>query len=166
MVFSLTAVGGGAQLWLNRWESRRAMFAGSLILIAGLAVVVYALAIPSTTLFFLGTMIVGFGWGTSFMGAFRMVASLAPAGQRAEVLAAIYVIAYLGFSVPTVAAGLAATHFGLHTTMVLFSAIVAVLAAVAALAAAPRPAPRFEPAQVTSTPRCPNGSSAETRQLA
>ena len=132
------------------------MFVGSLILIAGLGVVVYALAVPSTALFFLGTMIVGFGWGSSFMGAFRMVSSLPPAGQRAEV------IAYLGFSVPAVAAGLAATHLGLHTTMVLFSAIVAVLAAVAALTAAPW----FEPAQATSTPRCPNGLSAETWRLA
>jgi len=111
-------------------------------------------------------MIVGFGSGTSFMDAFRMVSSLAPAGQRAEVIATIYMIAYLGFSVPTVAAGLAATHLGLHTTRVLFSAIVAVLAAVAALAAAPRSTPRLEPAQVTSTPRCPGGLSAETRRLA
>ncbi len=159
VVCSFAGVGGLAQLWLNRWESRRAMFVGSLILIAGLGVVIYGLAVTSTALFFLGTMVVGFGWGTSFMGAFRMVSSLAPAAQRAEVIAAIYVIAYLGFSVPAVAAGIAVTYLGLHATMVLFSGIVAALAAVAGLAAA---APR---AAAVPTPLSLNNPTESAKLL-
>jgi hypothetical protein len=43
--------------------------------------------------------------------------SLAPASQRAGLIAAVYVVSYLGFSLPAIAAGVAVAHEGLlHTT--------------------------------------------------
>jgi membrane protein implicated in regulation of membrane protease activity len=47
-------------------------------------------------------------------------------------VAAIWVVFYLAFSVPVVAAGVATTHFGLHQTAAVYSAVLAVLAAAAA----------------------------------
>jgi hypothetical protein len=57
---------------------------------------------------------------------------LAGPGQRAGLVAALWIVFYLAFSVPVVAAGVATTHFGLHQTAVGYSAALAVLAAAAA----------------------------------
>jgi hypothetical protein len=63
---------------------------------------------------------------------YRVLTALAGPGQRAGLVAAIWVVFYLAFSVPVVAAGVATTHFGLHRTAVVYSAALAVLAAAAA----------------------------------
>jgi hypothetical protein len=65
-------------------------------------------------------------------GASLPRAALARPGQRAGLVAAIWIVFYLAFSVPVVAAGVATTHFGLHQTAVVYSAALAVLAATAA----------------------------------
>jgi hypothetical protein len=67
-----------------------------------------------------------------FAGAYRVLTALAGPGQRAGLVAAIWVVFYLAFSVPVVAAGVATTHFGLHQTAVVYSASLAVFAAAAA----------------------------------
>ena len=79
------------------------------------------------------TAVAGAGVGTGFFaGAYRVLTALAGPGQRAGLVAAIWVVFYLAFSVPVVAAGVATTHFGLHQTAVVYSAALAVLAAAAA----------------------------------
>jgi hypothetical protein len=64
--------------------------------------------------------------------AYRILTALAGPGQRAGLVAAIWIVFYLAFSVPVVAAGVATTHFGLHQTAEVYSAVLAVLAAAAA----------------------------------
>ena len=66
------------------------------------------------------------------LGAYRILTALAGPGQRAGLVAAIWIVFYLAFSVPVVAAGVATTHFGLHRTALVYSAALAVLAAAAA----------------------------------
>ena len=66
------------------------------------------------------------------LGAYRILTALASPGQRAGLVAAIWIVFYLAFSVPVVAAGVATTHFGLHQTAVVYCAALAVLAAAAA----------------------------------
>ncbi len=136
VIFALAGVGALAQLALSGWESRRAMVTGSLAMIVGLALVVYALSPGSTAIFFAGSVVLGFGFGIAFMGAFRTLSALTAPEHRAEVIAAIYVVAYLAMSLPAIAAGLAVSHLGLHTTTVIYASVVAVLAAVAAAGAA------------------------------
>jgi hypothetical protein len=83
--------------------------------------------------FLAGTAVAGAGVGTGFFaGAYRVLTALASPSQRAGLVAAIWIIFYLAFSVPVVAAGVATTHFGLHQTAVVYSAALAVLAAAAA----------------------------------
>jgi hypothetical protein len=53
-------------------------------------------------------------------------------GQRASLIAALWIVYYLAFSVPVVIAGVATTRVGLHRTAVVYSAALAVLAAAAA----------------------------------
>jgi len=47
-------------------------------------------------------------------------------------VAAIFIVAYLSFSLPVVIAGLASQHFGIHSTALVYSAAIAVLVAAAA----------------------------------
>jgi hypothetical protein len=55
--------------------------------------------------------------------------AVASPGHRAGLVAAIWIVYYLAFSVPVVAAGVATTHFGLHQTAVVYSAALAAAAA-------------------------------------
>jgi hypothetical protein len=59
------------------------------------------------------------------------LSSLAPASERAGPIATIYIVAYLAFSVPVVAAGLAVTRAGLHDTSIAYAAVLPALVAVA-----------------------------------
>jgi hypothetical protein len=76
----------------------------------------------------LGSAVAGAGFGPSFAGALRALAPLVGATERAGLLTAVYVTAYVAFSVPALAAGLAATHLGLRTTADAYAAVVIVLA--------------------------------------
>ena len=60
------------------------------------------------------------------------MSSQAATGERASLIAAIFIVSYVAFSVPVVAAGVATTHFGLHRTALVYCAVIAVLVAVAA----------------------------------
>jgi hypothetical protein len=92
-----------------------------------------AIETGSAAAFLAGGAVAGAGVGAGFfLGAYRILTALAGPGQRAGLVAAIWIVFYLAFSVPVVAAGVATTHFGLHQTAVVYSAALAVLAAAAA----------------------------------
>ena len=72
----------------------------------------------------------GAGVGTgSFLGAYRILTALAGPGQRPGLVADIWIVLYLAFSVPVVAAGVATTHFGVRQTAEANSAALAAAAA-------------------------------------
>jgi hypothetical protein len=109
------------------------MLAGCLALLAGAVMTLAAIETASAAAFLVGTAVAGAGVGTGFFaGAYRVLATLAGPGQRAGLVAAIWIVFYLAFSMPVVAAGVATTHFGLHHTAVVYSAALATLAAAAA----------------------------------
>jgi MFS family permease len=116
-----------ASIVLRTIDPARSTLGGSLALAAGLAVTVAAIDTRSTGWFFVGTVIAGFGFGASFLGAFRTVAMRVGAADRAATLAAVLVVAYAGFSVPTVIAGFVATHIGLRDTALGYGAAVIVV---------------------------------------
>jgi len=86
----------------------------------------------SAVVFLAGATVAGAGFGAGVLGAFRTVSGLAPPGQRASLVAAYFIAAYVGFSVPVVAAGVAVTHFRLHRTALGYATAIGVLIAVAA----------------------------------
>lgn len=157
IVFALCAAGAVASFCLRAWPAARAMHSGCLLLLAGLAVTITAVAAASSILLFIGTLIAGAGFGSAFLGAFRSLAGGASPGGRASLIAAIYVAAYLAFSLPAIAAGVLATHVGLRPTTIGYAAVAAALA-LASLAATRRgiAAPRSRTSsQPTAAPAPP-----------
>lgn len=110
VIFTLTGVAALTSLLLRAWPPRRAMFAGQLALIGGVALTLLALSLPSTALFFLGTAIGGVGFGVSFLGAYGTLVPLAAPTERSAVISSLYIVGYLAFSVPAIAAGIAVPH--------------------------------------------------------
>jgi hypothetical protein len=125
-------VAAGATAVFRGVTPRTAMLAGCLVLLAGLAVTFAALVVASAAAFLAGTAVAGVGVGLALLGVNRTLIPLAPPGQRAGLIAAIFIISFLGLSIPALIAGVATAHFGLHRTALAYCVAIAVLVAVAA----------------------------------
>jgi hypothetical protein len=133
MIFLVTGTGAAATVAFRGLSDPAAMLAGCLGLVAGAVMTLTAIETASAAAFLAGGAVAGAGVGTGFfLGAYRIQTALAGPGQRAGLIAAIWGVYYLAFSVPVVIAGVATTHFGLHQTAEVYSAALAVLAAAAA----------------------------------
>ena len=99
-----------------------ALFAGALITFAGIATGTPALLLA-------GSAVAGLGWGPAFMGAYGTSVTPARPEDRAGLVAAVFTVGYLAFSIPALIAGVATSHYGLHGTALVYSPVVAVLAA-------------------------------------
>lgn len=140
---ALFAAGGIASVVSRQWTADRSVLVGAPAFAVGVGLTVAAIAAGSLWLFVLGSAIAGLGFGPSFAGTLRALAPLVAPTERAGLLTAVYVTAYLAFSVPALAAGLAATRLGLRDTADGYAAgvIVLALAATAAYAVSIRRAP-------------------------
>jgi hypothetical protein len=132
LIFLLTGVAATATVAFRRVTPRPAMLAGCLVLLAGLAVTFAGIATSTAAAFLAGTAVAGVGFGLAQLGVNRALIALAPPGQRAGLIAAIFIVSFLGLSIPALIAGVAAAHFGLHRTALAYCVAVAVLVAVAA----------------------------------
>jgi MFS family permease len=108
------------------------MLTGCLVLLAGLAVTFAAIATTTAAAFLAGTAVAGVGTGLALLGVNRTLIALAPPGQRAGLIAAIFIISFLGLSIPALIAGVATAHAGLHRTALAYCLAMAALVAVAA----------------------------------
>ena len=116
----------------------KVMLGGCVALFAGAAITFAAIATRTSALLLAGTAVAGLGWGPAFLGAYGTIVALASHEDRAGLVAAIFTVGYLAFSVPAVIAGVATSHYGLHSTALVYSSVVAVLAATAAASLAVR----------------------------
>ncbi len=116
VVAALTGAGALAPVLMRDREPRSAMLTGSIALALGVAITLPALATTDDALFFVGAVVSGFGFGATFFGAFRSLAGQARPEERAELFAAVYLLSYLAFSLPAIAAGIATTSLGLLPT--------------------------------------------------
>jgi MFS family permease len=129
---------------LRAWELPRALMLSAVFLAAGLTVTLVGLATETVILAALGTRVAGVGFGASARGTFGTIASIALPAERGGLFAVFYVISYLAFSLPALAAGLASTAVGLRPTAIVYAAAALVLSLLAAwaqhrIASAPRP---------------------------
>jgi MFS family permease len=131
VIFLLCGTGAAAAFALRTISAQATMLAGCLFLLAGMAVTFGAIAATASAAFLVGTAVAGVGFGLAFLGSFRVITALAEPDDRAGLVAAIYIVGYLAFSVPALIAGVATTKFGLHSTALVYSASLAVLAAAA-----------------------------------
>ena len=136
--FALCAAGAAAGLLVREWTPHRAMLTGCTLLIAGLAITITAIAAGHGVLLLTGSVVAGAGFGSAFLGAFRTLVVAAGPARRGELIAALYVAAYLAFSIPAVVAGVLTTWVGLRAASIGYATVVAVLAACSLPAARPR----------------------------
>ena len=120
---------------LRATPARTVMITGIGALVAGVAITLLALTVKSPAVFFTGTAVSGFGFGSGFQGGIRTVVPRVAAHERAGVLSLIFVVSYLGLGVPAVAAGFLAVHgAGLIGAARYYGAALIVLALLALLA--------------------------------
>ena len=123
--------GGLATFAFRSMPARSAMLRGSGFLIAGLSLTLFAIATTTAAAFLAGTAVAGVGFGLAFSGAFRMTTAQAAPGQAAGLVAAIFVVNYVAFSVPALIAGVATTYLGLQSTALAYAAVLGLLIVVA-----------------------------------
>jgi len=138
VVTLLCGTGAMSAFALRHWPTRRVLGISATTLSAGIALSLVGVESQAVVLAVGGTVVAGVGFGASALGSFGTLARIAGPGERSELLAAALVIAYLAFSLPALAAGLAATSFGLHPTTVVYGLGVVVLGLIALAAQAVR----------------------------
>ncbi|WP_205752570.1 MFS transporter [Cryptosporangium phraense] len=151
VVTVLAGAGALAGIVGSSRDPGRVMTVGAALLALGTVGSLVALLDASAVGFFLGSAVAGAGFGAGFLGAFRSLSSLAPPDERAALFGAIYVVSYVGFSVPAVIAGVLTPRIGLRETAVGYAAVVVALA-LAVVAASRRPA---EGGRSTGARGCP-----------
>ena len=113
---------------------RATLAAGAAAFAIGLVVTLSGMQWHLTSLFFIGTAMAGVGFGASFNGAMRSLVPLAAPHERAGLMASFFVLSYLAFSVPAIAAGLAVGLCGLKPTAMGYGVMLVAMALAALLA--------------------------------
>lgn len=128
---ALTVTGSLSILYLRQSDPNRIMQAGTSFLGVGVGVILVAVNSGWLWLFFLGTVIAGWGFGAGFMAALRLLLPLAHAHERAGLMSAFLALSYLAFCIPSLIAGLSARTYGLIATTNVYGLVVILLAVLA-----------------------------------
>ena len=134
-IFGAGAIGS---LLTPHWTAARAVLVGAPLFVVGTGLTIAAVGVDQFWLYLVGSAIAGLGFGPSFAGSLRALAPLVGLTERGELLTAVYVTSYLGFSVPALAAGVLTTHIGLRATANGYAAVIVALALIATVAYARR----------------------------
>lgn len=120
------ALSGGLSL-----DARRR--SGLLAVATGLVLLTLGMHAASLGLFLLGGVVAGAGAGVLFKSAVATAAGLAAPAERGEALAGLFLVAYLGMSVPAIGVGLAVRSVSAVTAMSWLTLLLVALLAVVAL---------------------------------
>jgi MFS family permease len=131
LILALNGTGIAGSLALRTSPPERALLVGALVFTVGVAGTFAALLATSAGLLFTAAVVMGFGFGAAFLGAVATITHGVAPGHRAGLLASIFVVGYLAFSLPAIAAGIAAGQFGLARTTEVYGAAVGLLALLA-----------------------------------
>lgn len=136
VTFSLFGVAALAQVLTARTSRGRQLVMIAAFSGVGLVALATSVLTASLALFVVALGLTGAGVGQLFRAAVVTVSGLAGPDERGQVLAALYLIAYVGLAVPTVLVGVALTLAPAVPVIVVFCALVfaAVLGASAAMA--------------------------------
>ncbi len=110
------------------WAPQRVLFTGTTALMIGVLITLSGVHLQAVGLLFLGTAVAGLGFGSIFSNILKIVLPLAESHERAGLFAAFLVESYLAFSIPAIAAGLAAPTLGLSNTAYVYGAVIIALA--------------------------------------
>ena len=135
LILALNGTGVLGSLALRTSPPDRALLIGTLAFTAGMGGTIGSLFAASVPLLFTAAVVAGFGFGGAFLGAVALITSGVQPGHRAGLMSSIFVVGYLAFSIPAIAAGVAVGAIGLVRTTEIYGTVVVVLGllAVAAL---------------------------------
>ncbi|HVI38759.1 MAG TPA: MFS transporter [Gaiellales bacterium] len=128
LIFALNGTGVLGSLALRNAPAQRALVVGALVFAVGAAGTVASLSTGSVALLFVAAVVTGFGFGAGFLGAVATITAGVASGYRAGLLAAIFVVGYLAFSLPAIAAGIAVGSIGLARATEIYGVVVIALA--------------------------------------
>jgi hypothetical protein len=131
VVAALVLSGAVAVLVVRTRPARVALAGGTVALVLGLGVTLAGVQWHSTAAFFAGSLIAGLGFGSAFNGTLRSLVPLAEPHERAGLMSTFFVLSYLAFSVPAIAAGLVAGRVGLQAASLGYGLLLVVLAGIA-----------------------------------
>jgi len=131
VVAALVLSGAIAVLFVRTRPARAALAGGAAALVIGVGVTLAGVQLHSTGAFFGGSVIAGVGFGSAFNGTMRSLVPLAEAHERAGLMSTFFVLSYLAFSLPAIAAGLLAGHIGLQAASVGYGLLLVALGCLA-----------------------------------
>jgi predicted MFS family arabinose efflux permease len=134
LILALNGTGVLGSLAMRPVRPESALLAGALVFAAGVVGTVAAVLTGWLPLLFTAAVVTGFGFGGSFLGAVALITRGVAPGHRAGLLASTFVVGYLAFSVPAIAAGIAVEVLGLARTTEIYGGVVVALALVAVAA--------------------------------
>jgi MFS family permease len=128
LILALNGTGVLGSLAMGKAAPARSLVVGALIFAVGVAGTVASLFADSVTALFVAAVVTGFGFGAAFLGAVATITAGVASGHRAGLLASIFVVGYLAFSIPSIVAGVAVGGIGLQRTAEIYGIVVIVLA--------------------------------------
>ncbi|MFC4948227.1 MFS transporter [Pseudonocardia sp. GCM10023141] len=124
VTFAAFGSAAAAQVLTMRLPARLQLRLSTLLIGAGLIAMAVAPIAASLPLFIVAGVLTGGGVGIQFRSAIAAAAALAAPAQRGEVLAALFLIAYAGLTVPVLLLGVALTVLPSTAVLIGFAAIV------------------------------------------
>ena len=121
-----------AQVGAGRLPTRTANLAGLAGMPVGTVIIVIAVAASSLPVLVIGVLLGGLGVGLSFRASLVTVTRIAPEARRGEVISTFFIAAYVGLTIPVVAAGILIDTTTLLTATVALAVFIGVLVAAAA----------------------------------
>ena len=134
-IYALLGSAAITQLVLGRTIPWLAASGGAVALATGMICIALGTAADRSSVYLLGSIISGVGFGLSFLGGLRGLVAVIPPPHPAHVVSAFYLVGYASLSIPAVVAGLVVTSLGLQRTFEIFALIAAGLALVVAVGA-------------------------------
>lgn len=139
--FVVFAAAAGSQVATGTRTPDDVTRTGLRLMFVGPALLILAVWVPSLAVFLVGGAVSGAGAGLMFKGALGAVAAVAPAEQRAEALAGVFLAGYVGLTIPVIGLGLLTQEVAPDLALTIFAVLLmaGVLAAAVQRAALVRP---------------------------
>ncbi|MEO8492533.1 MFS transporter [Pseudomonas sp.] len=129
VLVAVVTLSGAVMIYsLRNRPADKVMRLSAALLASGVALLLVAVQSASLPLFFVASVVAGFGFGGGFMGSIRSIVGLALPHERAGLMSAFYVLSYLAFCLPALLAGNLSRVFGLIATTDGYGAVLILLA--------------------------------------
>ncbi|MBJ7472187.1 MAG: MFS transporter, partial [Solirubrobacteraceae bacterium] len=124
--FVVFAAAAGAQVASGSRSPDDVTRSGMVGMVAGPALLIASVWLPSLPLFLIGGAVSGAGAGLMFKGSLGAVAAIAPPAQRAEALAGVFLAGYIGLTVPVIGLGLLTQELAANASLTVFAVLLMV----------------------------------------